>query len=169
LKFVEGIYDDELLLKAVNILLLNFEIYVNAEYDPDLALVVEKICNLLFSNKTLLNIFKDSYCYSYLLYSVYVYEKGISFGEILLPKKKMIKQVCYVESKFYNNKINLIRKLFLEEDKPSKDQNNLSSIRRLEEYLKWLFFHTLDSENITIINNYLKIIFEIYEKCKIIL
>lgn len=144
---------------------MNFDIYENSTYDPDLSTVVEKTGNLLLSNTPLLNLFKNSKCYRYLLYTIYVYEKGIRFGSYFMRSKKnpTLNKNNYLDSQFYLNTINLISKIFLDEEKDLKEENNY---KRVEEYLKWLFFYTLESENLRIINNYLKLIIEIYEKSK---
>jgi hypothetical protein len=157
-----------LLLKGVNILLLNFDIYYAADYDPDLAIIVEKTTTLLFSNQNLLNSFKDSNSYSYLLYSVYAYERGLHFGNTMLSGKKLDSVLKnYFETKFFSNTLNLIREICLDEAKDIKEQQSALPPFRVEGYLKWLFFYTSESENIIIINSYLKIIQDVYKTCKI--
>ena len=111
-----------------------------------------------------MNAYKDGSCYTYLLYAVYVFEKGIGFGEksLTTPKKIEIRKTQYLNSQFFQKMITTIRKIFIDEEKESKDP--IQCLNRIENYLKWLFFYTMETENIIIVNAYVKIILEIYEK-----
>lgn len=160
---MEGIKNNELLFKAFNILLLNFDLYPNANYDVDFAAIIEKCESLLSSNKILFNDFNESFCYTYLLYTVFVFENAIEFGMVKENAENKIKD--FTKTNFFQRLISMLCKLLFSEDKNSKHSTNIKHVLKLEQSLKWLFFYTLKSRNIGVINTYLKIINDIYDFC----
>ena len=92
-----------------------------------------------------------------------MYERGVHFGNTMLSGKQ--DDLNYFKSKFFENTIKLIKDIFLEEDAEIKDHLNALPQPRIEDYLKWLFFYCIESENVIVINNFLKIILDIYTTC----
>lgn len=131
-------------------------------------MIIQKCEELLFSKKELLTDFNGSFGYSYLLYAIFAFEKDISFGESKNPVEGMIANniSSFTSSIFFTNVINLLRKIFLSEEKEGKPSSEINFIHRIEEKLKWLYFYISNSENIIIINNYLRILIDIMDKCK---
>ena len=95
-----------------------------------------------------------------------MHEKGLHFGNSMLSGKT--NDANYFDTKFYSNTIKLIRDVFLEVDMDIKDHQNVLPPSQIEEYLKWLYFYCIESENIKVINNFLKIVLEIYKTCNIL-
>lgn len=141
---------------------MNFDIYPNNNYDADFAFIIKKSEVLLSSNKILLNDFNESFCYTYLLYTVYAFENEIEFGNV---KENAEKKIEFTNTNFFKSLISMLCKLMFMQEKNIKNSIHIKLVLRLEQSLKWLFFYTLKSRNIVVINTYLKIINDIYDFC----